>query len=120
MSTGSDAMRNVYAKLDWATTKHGEMYTIFEKWLKPGGGDDRPCGIRWRTADRPTGLTVARFTVDEPLPDSMTMLAADVVHNARSALDQVLARLKDHFGGDAGKGHFPVRKTEKLWQDHVI
>lgn len=30
----------------------------------------------------------------------MSLLAADLVHNTRVALDHVLVRLKDHFSGD--------------------
>jgi hypothetical protein len=32
----------------------------------------------------------------------------------------VLARLKQHLGGDPGEGYFPTRQTEELWQRHVI
>jgi hypothetical protein len=120
VSGGSDALRGVYSKLDWATSRHDEMLRVFEGYLKPGGGDERPCGVRWRRLRRPAGLVVARFIIDEPMPDEMTHLAADLVHNARSALDHVLARLKQHLGGDPGQGYFPTRKSEQLWQDHVI
>ena len=99
MSRGSDALRDVHRKLDWAASREDEMLRVFENYLKPGGGDERPCGIKWRERDRPKGLVVARFIIDEPMPDAMTMLAADLVHNARSALDHVLARLKEHLGG---------------------
>jgi hypothetical protein len=50
----------------------------------------------------------------------MSMLAADVIHNTRVALDHTLARLKDHFGGDSGQGSFPVCRGESEWQDRVI
>lgn len=113
-------MRDVRAKLDWATEKHEEMLSVFEQWLKPGGGDERPCGVRWRSADRPAGLLVAFFIVEEPLPGRMTMLAADLVHNTRAALDHVLARLKAELGGDPGQGYFPTRQTEDLWQRHLV
>jgi hypothetical protein len=119
VSRGGDALRDVHRKLDWAS-KHGEMLRTFEGFLRPGGGDERPCGIRWRERDRPKGLVVARFMIDEPMPDAMTMLAADLVHNTRSALDHVLARLKEHLGGDPGEGSFPTRQREDLWQAHVL
>jgi hypothetical protein len=120
MTRGAIAMRDVFAKLDWAAEKHEEMLSIFEEWLKPGGGDERPCGIRWRVADRPAGLLVAFFIVDEPMPSRMTMLAADLVHNTRTALDHVVARLKAELGGDPGQGYFPTRQTEDLWQRYVL
>jgi hypothetical protein len=120
VSSGGDALRDVHRKLDWAASKHDEMLRIFETFLKPGGGAERPCGIKWRVQDRPKGLVVARFIVDEPMPDAMTMLAADLVHNTRSALDHVLARLKEYLGGDPGNGSFPTRQREDLWQAHVI
>jgi hypothetical protein len=54
------------------------------------------------------------------MPLEMSLLAADVVHNTRVALDRVLARLKDHFGGDVGKGSFPSWQSEDEWQRHVV
>jgi hypothetical protein len=54
------------------------------------------------------------------MPVEMSLLAADLVHNARVALDHVLARLKDHFGGDAGRGSFPTWQSEDLWQENVV
>jgi hypothetical protein len=120
VSRGSDALRDVHRKLDWATSRCDEMLRTFEEYLKPHGGDERPCGIKWREAHRPKGLVVARFIIDEPMPEAMSMLAADLVHNTRTALDHVLARLKEHLGRDPGQGSFPTRQTEELWQDHVI
>lgn len=120
MATGSDAFRDVYAKLDWAAKRHDDMERVFEKYAKPGGGDERPIGIRFRQRDRPAGLVVGFFNVDEPMPLEMSLLAADVVHNTRVALDHVLARLKDHFGGDSGQGSFPTWRTEDEWQKNVV
>ena len=50
----------------------------------------------------------------------LRLLAADLVHNTRVALDYVLARLKDEFGGDAGRGSFPICQSEDLWQRTVV
>ena len=116
MSRSGDALSDVHRKLDWATGKNDEMLRIFEEYLKPGGGDDRPCGVRFRWQK---AVVVAFFNIDEPMPDAMSMLAADLVHNTRTALDHILARLKDHLGGDPGQGSFPTRQTEKAWQDSV-
>ena len=66
MSSGSNALRDVHRKLDWATSRHDEMLRVFEGYLKPHGGDERPCGIKWREQHKPQGLVVARFIVDEP------------------------------------------------------
>lgn len=119
MTRGSNALCDVHRKLDWATSRHEEMIRVFEGYAKPGGGDERPCGIQWRQMDRPRGLVVARFIIDEPMPEAMSMLAADLVHNTRSALDHILARLKEHLGGDPGRGSFPIRQTEQGWQDRA-
>jgi hypothetical protein len=116
MSRGSDALSDVHRKLDWATGKHDEMLRIFEEYLKPGGGNERPCGVRFRWQK---AVVVAFFNIDEPMPDAMSMLAADLVHNTRTALDHILARLKDHLGGDPGQGSFPTSRTEKDWQGVV-
>ena len=32
----------------------------------------------------------------------------------------MLARLKDHFGGDSGHGSFPTWKCESKWQEEVV
>jgi hypothetical protein len=119
-STGKSALRDAYAKLDWAASRHDEMYGIFTESARPGGGDERPYGIQFEVKERPAGLVIARFIVEEEMPGSMSMLAADVIHNTRVALDHTLARLKDHFGGDAGKGSFPVCRSEDDWQDRVV
>jgi hypothetical protein len=116
----SDVMRDVYAKLDWATKLHGDMERLFKEYAKPGGGDERPIGIKFHERSKPAGLVVASFIIEEPMPLEMSLLAADVVHNTRVALDHVLARLKDHFGGDVGQGSFPSWQTQALWQEKVV
>jgi hypothetical protein len=54
------------------------------------------------------------------MPVEMTLLAADLVHNTRAALDHVLARLKDRFGGDVSRGSFPTWQTQNQWQENVV
>ena len=53
------------------------------------------------------------------MPIELRLLAADLAHNTRVALDYVLARLKDEFGGDAGHGSFPVWQSGELWREKV-
>jgi hypothetical protein len=106
-------MADAFSKLDWAIQHHDRMLAVYADYLKPGGGDKRPVGISFDNSRPP--LVVARFTIDEPMPSEMTFLAADVVHNARTALDHVLARLKDIFGGRPGSGGFPVCDTPEKW-----
>lgn len=84
-----------------------------------GGGDEGSFGIDLREYPRPAGLVVARFIVKEPMPLELRLLAADLVHNTRVALDYVLARLKDEFGGDAGHGSFPVWQSKDAWREKV-
>jgi hypothetical protein len=120
MSAGRDAMRDVHAKLDWATRRHDDMELLFEEFAKPGGGNERPYGVRFHERNTPAGLVVASFIVEEPMPVEMSVLAADLMHNTRVALDHVPARLKDHFGGEVGRGSFPTWQTEDLWQQKVV
>jgi hypothetical protein len=54
------------------------------------------------------------------MPVEMGLLAADVIHNIRVALDYVLARLKDRFGGNPRRGGFPTWETEELSQEKVV
>jgi hypothetical protein len=107
VSRGSDALGDVYATLEWATKRYDDMQRRFKDFAQPGGGDERPYGIRFHERDRPAGLVVATFLVQQPVPIEISLLAADLVHNTRVALDHVLARLKDHFGGDPW-GSFPT------------
>jgi hypothetical protein len=120
LSTGTDALSAVYAKLDWATSRHDEMQRRFEEFAKPGGGDERPYGIRYDEPRKPAGLVVASFILEKPMPVELSLLAADLIHNTRVALDHVLARLKDRFGGNPRQGSFPTWQSEDQWQDKVI
>jgi hypothetical protein len=63
VSAGSNVFSDVYAKLDWATRRHGDMERLFEEYAKPGGGDERPIGIEFRVRDKPAGLVVASFII---------------------------------------------------------
>jgi hypothetical protein len=112
-------MSDAQAKLTWAETRHEEMQRLFADFAKPGGGDERPYAIRFHTLRRPSTLVVARFGIDEPMPVEMSLLAADLVHNTRVALDHVLARLKEQLGGDVGHGSFPICLTDDDWQCRV-
>lgn len=53
------------------------------------------------------------------MPVEISLHASDLVHNARTALDHVLARLKDHFGGDARSGTFPITESDADWKGRV-
>ena len=119
MTAGSEALASASAKLRWAEDRHGQMQRIFQEFALPSNPNDRPVGIRIRRADRPANLLVATFTIEAEVPETMSLLAADVVHNTRVALDHVLARLKDQFGGDSGRGSFPVCKTADDWNSRV-
>ncbi|MDQ6822797.1 MAG: hypothetical protein M3076_21100 [Actinomycetota bacterium] len=85
--------------------------------LSPGGGDDRPIGIEFD--NRRPSIVVARFIAEKPLPIEITLHAGDLVHNARTALDHVLARLKDDFGGDSRSGTFPITESNADWKGRI-
>jgi len=69
------------------------MQIIFAEFARPGGGDERPYGIQLKKRVRPPGLVVATFIVERARP--MSLLAADLIRNTRTAVDHVLARLKE-------------------------
>ena len=117
MSNGSDAMSDVYAKLRWAEKHLADYMDLGADYLRPGGGDERPLGIAFD--DRRPLLVVARFIVEKPAPVEISLHAGDLVHNARTALDHVLARLKDHFGGDRRRGTFPITESDADWKGRV-
>jgi hypothetical protein len=112
-------MSDANAKLDWAARHAQAMNDGFIEYARPGGGDERPIGIRFHTPLRPPGLVVAKFIIDAPMPQEISLLAADSVHNARTALDYVVARLKEHMGGSPGSGGFPVAATDEEWDERM-
>jgi hypothetical protein len=113
-------LSDVYKKLSWAERCHDQMVERFEEFAAPGGGDERPFGIQFAEPGKPRGLVLARFIVERPMPIEMALLSADAIHNARVALDHILARLKDRFGGDPGRGSFPTWKSEAEWKEKVV
>jgi hypothetical protein len=117
VSEGSEPMRDVYVKLAWAEEHLAELMTLAGDYLRPGGGDDRPLGIRFD--NRQPSVVVARFIAEKPLPIEISLHAGDLVHNARTALDHVLARLKDHFGGDRRSGTFPITESDADWKGRI-
>lgn len=110
-------MGDVYAKLKWAETHLSEIMSLAREYLRPGGGDDRPLGIEFDNRWPP--IVVAKFIAEEPLPFEISLHAGDVVHNTRTALDHVLARLKDHFGGDSRTGTFPITESDADWKGRI-
>lgn len=92
---------------------------IFGDYLEPGGGDERPVGLNFRRMNKPAGGVAVTFTISDAMPREMSLHAADLVHNARTALDHVIARLKETLGGSPGSGAFPVCATEDEWNDRM-
>jgi hypothetical protein len=95
------------------------MRESFSAFAEHEDDDARPYGIKFRALERPAGLIVATFIVEKPMPEEISFLAADVVHNTRVALDHTLARLKEHIGGNPGRGSFPICSTEDEWRERV-
>jgi len=95
------------------------MQRTFAAFALPPNPEDRPVGIRIHKPGKPDNLLVATFSIEADLPEAMSMLAADLVHNTRVALDHTLARLKEHFGGTPGQGSFPICKTSDDWRERV-
>lgn len=117
---GTHVFASAYAKLDWALSLHERMQSVFAEFaLKEHHETGRPYGIRFRVAPKPRGLVVAKFIVERPMPDEMALLAGDLIHNTRVALDHTLARLKEHFGGKPGRGSFPICMTTEDWEERV-
>jgi hypothetical protein len=52
-------------------------------------------------------------------PIEISLHAGDLVHNARTALDHVLARLKGRFGGDVRSGTFPITESDADWKGRI-
>lgn len=110
-------MRDVYAKLAWAEKHLADLMSLGRHYLRPGGGDERPLGIEFDNSRPP--VVVAKFIVEKPLPIEISLHAGDLVHNTRTALDHVLSRLKDHFGGDSRSGTFPITESDADWKGRV-
>jgi hypothetical protein len=107
-------LASAYAKLRWAESRHAEMGRTFEEFVR-SSDDGTPYGIHFELKAKPPGLVIAKFTKERELPEDMSLLAGDLIHNARVALDHSLARLKEKFGGDIGRGVFPVTTTQQEW-----
>lgn len=112
-------LASAYAKLRWAENHHEEMQRSFAAFALPDDPKARPYGIQFRARAKPAGLIVATFIAEQPMPEEMSLLAADLVHNARVALDHTLARLKDRLGGKPGRGSFPICAAEGDWKERV-
>lgn len=114
MSDRPTELHSAYAKLAWAHSRHEEMERTFEKFVRASEGGT-PYGIQCRLLEKPPGAVRATFIVEREMPDEMSLLAGDVAHNTRVALDHTLAKLKEHFGGDPGRGSFPICQAEDEW-----
>jgi hypothetical protein len=117
MNARTDVMSDVYAKLGWAEKHLAHLMDLAHDYLRPGSGDERPLGITFDNSRPP--LVVATFIAEKPIPVEISLHAGDLVHNARTALDHVLARLKDHFGGDPRSGTFPITESNADWKGRV-
>jgi hypothetical protein len=78
-----------------------------------------PYGIHLELTAKPPGLVIATFVKERDLPEEISLLAGDLIHNARVALDHTLARLKERFGGNVGRGSFPVITTQSEWDGRI-
>lgn len=110
-------MTDVYAKLAWAEKHLAKLMSLAQEYLRPGGGGDRPLGIEFDNRRPP--IVVARFICERPMPVEISLHAGDLVHNTRTALDHVLARLKDHFGGGSRSGTFPITESDADWKGRI-
>lgn len=110
-------MSDVYAKLRWAEKHLADLMDLAHEYLRPGGGDERPLGIQSDNSRPP--VVLATFIIEKPVPVEISLHAGDLVHNARTAFDHVLARLKGHFGGDSGDGTFPITQSDADWKGRV-
>jgi hypothetical protein len=117
VTDGSDAMRDVYAKLSWAEKHLVDLTDLAREYIRPDGGDERPLGIAFDDTRLP--VVIARFIIEEPPPPDIALHAADLIHNARTALDHVVARLKEHFGGNVRQGTYPITESDADWKGRV-
>ena len=113
-AAATSPLASAYAKLAWAESRHAEMGRTFEEFVR-SSDDGTPYGIEYERKARPAGLVIAKFIKEREMPDEMSLIAGDLIHNARVALDHTLARLKEKFGGDVDRGVFPVTITQSEW-----
>ena len=79
--------------------------------------DAKPYGLATDVDDE--GAWHVRFEVRAPIPASWSLIAGDVVHNARSALDHVVYQLALHNGGSGETNGFPIFDDPKKYRDHA-
>jgi hypothetical protein len=92
------------------------MMDTFARFIR----DKEPYTLEFHTRAKPAGMVVVRLRIDHAMPELMSLIGGDVIHNNRVALDHTLARLKEHFGGNPGRGSFPICKTAQDWQSRVV
>jgi hypothetical protein len=113
-----DPLFSAKAKLEWARGQLAMLDSMFLAWLRIESGDQRPLGVRFHL-EADTRVVTAYFTADEDLPIEMSLMAGDLVHNARVALDHSVAALKRNLGGNHRKGGFPVYVDPADWDTKV-
>jgi hypothetical protein len=111
-------LASAYAKLAWAESRHDQMGRTFEQFVRTSD-DATPYGIQFESKANPPGLVIARFIKEREMPEAISLLASDLIHNSRVALDHTLARLKETFGGHVGQGSFPVITTQSEWDRRI-
>lgn len=113
-----DTLTGALAKLGWAQSRLDAMLAAWSAFLAESD-EGTPYVLEFDSIPKPAGRVVVWFNAEREMPDEVSLLAADLVHNTRAALDHTLAGLKARFGGDAGSGSFPICKTSNDWASRV-
>lgn len=97
------------AKCDWSEKHIDKLKTVVAEFRR-----SNPCTIS-KKADSETG-DVTYYVADVPvIPDEIALIAGDVLHNLRCALDYVACGL---VGAEnvTSKTKFPIRRDPKDWE----
>jgi hypothetical protein len=66
------------------------------------------------------GRIITRLRIDTPVPDRLSVLFGEVVHQARSALDHLVCRLLEARNRPiTARSGFPVMTTEEAWRKRI-
>lgn len=102
----------IHSKIERANKHIGELRALIERFL-----DSDPYRIIYE-GDVNTGKRHVRWIELEPVPCMVPIIAGDVLHCLRSALDHLYALLVAINGYALGRGdQFPVSDTAKAYKD---
>lgn len=94
-------LSGVHAKLK----RTDEQVVFLNREMQAVLGEDEPYAIEFEENPH-AGVYVARFRVLRPIEPRFSVIFGEIVHNLRSALDHLVCRIVEAYGGTARRTHY--------------